>query len=177
VGDTHLPSYVDEEGVDASRDTETLAEIALEVNTARWAGIPFVLRSGKAIGEPRDEIVLTMRPVRHRPDGQTGAGEPERVVLGFKPPRLELAFTAGGGELPFQLEPGEVGGTLPKSPVTEYGEVIRGVLGNDPTLSVRGDVAERCWQIVQPVLDAWAEGRVPLEEYAAGSQGPASWTA
>jgi glucose-6-phosphate 1-dehydrogenase len=49
------------------------------------------------------------------------------------------------------------------------------VLGNDPTLSVRGDVAEQCWRIVQPILDAWAKDEVPLDEYAAGSAGPDSW--
>ena len=177
VGDRHLPAYADEEGVDPDRGTETLAEIALEVRTARWAGVPFVLRSGKAIGAPRDEIVLTVRPVRHRPDGQTGKGEPERIVLGFKPPRLRLQLTAAGGSMPFGREPENVSGALPKNAVTEYGEVIRGVLGNDPTLSVRGDVAEQCWRIVQPILDAWAKDEVPLEEYAAGSAGPASWQA
>ena len=97
VGDKHLPSYVDEEGVDPEKKTETLAEIALEVRTARWAGVPFVLRSGKAIGAPRDEIVLTLRPVRHRPDGQVGDAGRERIVIGFKPPRLSLELTAGGG--------------------------------------------------------------------------------
>ncbi|HEV7623108.1 MAG TPA: glucose-6-phosphate dehydrogenase [Amnibacterium sp.] len=175
IGDRHLPSYTDEEGVEADRNTETLAEIALEVRTARWAGVPFVLRSGKAIGTPRDEISLAVRPVRHRPDGQTGEGEPERIVIGFKPPRLRLQLTAGGGSMPFGLEPEDVSGSLPKSAVTEYGEVVRGVLGNDPTLSVRGDVAEQCWRIVQPILDAWAKGEVPLDEYPAGSAGPDSW--
>jgi glucose-6-phosphate 1-dehydrogenase len=176
VGDRHLPSYVDEDGVEPDRNTETLAEIALEVRTPRWAGVPFLLRSGKAIGDPRNDITVTMRPVRYRPDGQTGEGEQERVVLGFKPPSLEVLFTAAGGEMPFRLEPGDITGTLPKSPVTEYGEVLRGVLGDDPTLSVRGDAAEQCWRIVQPVLDAWAAGDVPLDEYPAGSQGPDSWS-
>ncbi|MDH2442469.1 glucose-6-phosphate dehydrogenase [Amnibacterium sp. CER49] len=175
VGDKQLPDYVDEEGVDPDRGTETLAEIALEVNTARWAGVPFVLRSGKAIGNPRDEIALTFRPLRFVPGGQTGEGRRERVVLGFKPPRIEVAFTSGGGDMPFELEAATLEGTLPKSPVTEYGEVLRGVLGDDPTLSVRGDVAEQCWRIVQPILDAWQRGEVPLDEYPAGSAGPDSW--
>jgi glucose-6-phosphate 1-dehydrogenase len=177
VGDKHLPSYVEEDGVDPERKTETLAEVALEVRTARWAGVPFVLRSGKAVGAPRDEIVLRLRPVRHRPDGQTGDAGRERIVIGFKPPRLSLELTAGGGSMPFGLESGDVSATLPKSPVTEYGEVMRGVLGNDPTLSVRGDVAEQCWRIVQPILDAWGKDEVPLEDYPAGSDGPASWSA
>ncbi len=175
VGGRSLPSYVDEEGVDPDNGTETLAEIALEVRTSRWAGVPFILRSGKAIGDPRAEIALTVRPVRHRPDGQAGDVAPERISIGFKPPRLALQLTAGGGSMPFGLEPSDLSTTLPKSPVTEYGEVVRGVLGNDPTLSVRGDVAEQCWRIVQPILDSWAKGEVPLEEYPAGSEGPASW--
>src|SRR4051794_16919815 len=168
VGDRSLPSYVDEEGVDPSNETETLAEIALEVRTSRWAGVPFILRSGKAIGDPRAEIALTLRPVRHRPDGQDGHAVPERIVIGFKPPRLALELTAGG-TMPFGLEPSDLSATLPQGAVTGYSEVVRGVLGNDPTLSVRGDVAEQCWRIVQPVLDSWAKSEVPLDEYPAGS--------
>ena len=53
-----------------------------------------------------------------------------------------------------------------------YGEVLRGVFDDDPTLSVRGDTAEHCWRIVEPVLAAWRDDRVPLQEYAAGSTGP-----
>ncbi len=56
-----------------------------------------------------------------------------------------------------------------------YGEVLEGILRGDPTLSVRGDVAEECWRIVTPVLTAWRADRVPLEGYAAGSAGPRSW--
>lgn len=176
VDGKRLPSYVDEEGVDPSRNTETLAEMVLEVNTARWTGVPFVLRSGKAIGSPTDAVVLTLRPVRHRPDGQTGDGQRERITLGFKPPRLGVALTAAGGTEPFELEAAGGSLPLPTSAVTEYGEVIRGVLGNDPTLSVRGDVAEQCWRIIQPVLDAWAADEIPLDEYPAGSNGPSSWS-
>ena len=57
-----------------------------------------------------------------------------------------------------------------------YGEVLAGVFNADPTLSVRGDTAEECWRIVDPVLAAWAVGAVPLEEYPAGSNGPPAWT-
>jgi glucose-6-phosphate 1-dehydrogenase len=171
-----LPSYVDEDGVDAAKNTETLAEMVLEVNTARWAGVPFVLRSGKAIGAPKNEIVVTLRPVRHSPAGQTGEGERERITLGFKPPKLGIALTAAGGSEPFELEAADASADLPKSAVTEYGEVMRGVLGDDPTLSVRGDVAEQCWRIIQPVLDAWRTDRIPLDEYEAGSDGPSAWS-
>jgi glucose-6-phosphate 1-dehydrogenase len=177
IGDRHLPSYVDEEGVDPSRETETLAEFVVEVRNARWAGVPFILRSGKAIGKPTNAVVVRMKPVRHSPTGQVGEGaDPEQVTLGFKPPSIAVRFTAEGADLPFELEVGDVEGDLPKGAVTEYGEVLRGILGDDPTLSVRGDVAEQCWRIVQPVLDAWAAGEVPLDEYPAGSAGPSNWS-
>jgi glucose-6-phosphate 1-dehydrogenase len=53
--------------------------------------------------------------------------------------------------------------------------VLEGVLDGDPLLSVRADTAESCWRIVEPVLDAWAAGAVPLDTYPAGSGGPAGW--
>ena len=176
VDGEQVPDYAAEKGVDPANETETLAEIALEVDNARWAGVPFVLRSGKSIGDPANEIRVTYRPVRFRPDGQSGDGSAEVLRFGFKPPRIELRFTSGGGDMPFELEPVEVSGALPKSPVTEYGEVVRGVLGDDPTLSIRGDVAVQCWRIVQPILDAWKHGEVSLDEYTAGSGGPDSWS-
>ena len=53
--------------------------------------------------------------------------------------------------------------------------MLLGVLSGDPTLSVRGDTAEECWRIVDPILTAWADDAVPLAEYAAGGNGPAGW--
>jgi glucose-6-phosphate 1-dehydrogenase len=176
VDGKQVPDYTAEQGVDPANDTETLAQIALEVDNARWAGVPFVLRSGKSIGDPSNEIRVRFRPVRFRPDGQSGDGSAEVLRFGFKPPRIELRFTSGGGDMPFALEPVSVSGALPKSPVTEYGEVVRGVLGDDPTLSIRGDVAVQCWRIVQPILESWRSGDVPLDEYPAGSAGPDSWS-
>jgi glucose-6-phosphate 1-dehydrogenase len=57
-----------------------------------------------------------------------------------------------------------------------YGEVLAGMLDGDPLLSVRGDTAEECWRIVDPVLAAWRSNSVPMEEYAAGSSGPTNWS-
>lgn len=59
--------------------------------------------------------------------------------------------------------------------MSAYGEVIASLIDGDPVLSVRGDVAEQCWRIVTPVLEAFRENRVPLEEYPAGSRGPTAW--
>src|SRR5690606_17949358 len=69
------PSYVDEPGVDAQRETETLAEATFEVRNARWAGVPFTLRSGKSLGAPAREVVVKFKAVRHLPTGLTGSAE------------------------------------------------------------------------------------------------------
>jgi glucose-6-phosphate 1-dehydrogenase len=60
----------------------------------------------------------------------------------------------------------------PASDVPAYGHVLLDLLDGGSTLSVRGDGAEEAWRAVEPVLDAWREDRVPLEEYPAGSDGP-----
>jgi len=54
-----------------------------------------------------------------------------------------------------------------------YAGLLQQVLGGDARLSIRGDEAEESWRVVTPVLDAWSKDLVPLEEYPAGSQGPA----
>ena len=73
------------------------------------------------------------------------------------------------------LEQTTLGTELSESPIRPYGEILDGILSGDPLLSVRGDIAEECWRILTPVLDSWASGEVPLDEYTAGSYGPTAW--
>ena len=168
-----LPAYADEEGVDEDRQTETLAEVVLAVDTWRWAGVPFRLRSGKALGAASKEAVITFRPPPRVPDGLTGHERPNRLRIGFGPDRLGLDVNINGPDDPFVLDPVTLETTFGSGQLPPYGEVLRAVLDDDPTLSVRGDTAEECWRIVEPVLAAWRAGAVPLQEYAAGSAGPA----
>jgi glucose-6-phosphate 1-dehydrogenase len=175
VGGRQLPSYVDEGGVDPSRHTETLAEVMFQVDTPRWRGVPFLLRSGKALGTHRRELVLRFRSVPDLPKGFTGTTRPSVLRLLLGPDRMELELNVNGPGDPFALERVTMSTDLGPGALTAYGEVLEGVLDADPTLSVRGDTAEQCWRIVQPVLDAWKRDEVPLDEYPAGSRGPASW--
>ncbi|GAA3104022.1 glucose-6-phosphate 1-dehydrogenase [Kribbella aluminosa] len=170
-----VPSYADEAGVDPGRETETLAEVTVEVDTNRWAGVPITLRSGKALGVARKEIVVKFKPLRHLPSGLHGSRDGETLRIGLNPGELSLSVPALGVDGPYTMGQVFLDATLPSSPVLPYGEVLNGILRGDPLLSVRGDVAERCWEIVEPVLDAWRSGEVPLEEYEAGSDGPSHW--
>jgi len=172
IGDRRLPSYADEPGVDAARGTETLAELVLAVDTWRWAGVPFRLRSGKALGSRRKEAVITFKPAPFVPVGLSGPDRPDRLRVLFSPDRIELDIDINGPGDPFVLDPVTLGSDFGSGELPPYGEVLRGVLDDDPTLSVRGDTAEVCWRIVEPALAAWRAGDVPLLEYPAGSTGP-----
>jgi len=176
VGRRELPSYTAEQGVDASRKTETLAEMTVAIDTWRWAGVPFVLRSGKAIGDARQEIIVTFRDVPHLPIGFSGPSRQAQMRISINAPgTLSLDVVTNGRGDPFDLEWDTMTATFEASGMTAYGEVVAELVAGDPTLSVRGDIAEDCWRIVSPVLAAWRKNAVPLDTYPAGSTGPKSW--
>ncbi|SED94788.1 glucose-6-phosphate dehydrogenase [Ruania alba] len=177
IGDRQVPAYVDEDGVDPGRETETLAQVTVEVANPRWAGVPITLRSGKALGVTRKHVVITFADVRHLPDGLTGPDPQDQLVIGLSPDVMELRITTNGTSDPLALEQSVFATTLREAELEAYGEVLTGILDGDPMLTVRGDAAEECWRICDEVLAAWAGGTVPMEEYPAGAAVPRDWGA
>jgi glucose-6-phosphate 1-dehydrogenase len=175
VGGKQLGAYAKQDGVEPARKTETLAEIAFAVDNWRWAGVPFILRSGKALADSRKGIVITFRKVPHLPTGLTGTSIPTQLHIDLDPHMMHLDLNVNGAGDPFSLDAVTLSATFGTSGLDAYGEVLEGFLRDDPTLSVRGDVAEECWRIVTPVIAAWTKDAVPLDNYAAGSAGPRSW--
>ncbi len=167
--------YAEEDGVDPGRGTETLAEVTVGVENWRWSGVPFTLRSGKALGDARKEIIITFKPVPHLPTGFLGCATPPRLRIILGPDCLHLDLNINGAGDPFTLEPVTLSAEFAKGDMTPYGEVLGGILDGDSLLSIRGDVAEQCWRVIEPVQQAWRDGAVPLEEYPAGTPGPAGW--
>ncbi|MET3948604.1 glucose-6-phosphate 1-dehydrogenase [Arthrobacter sp. UYCu512] len=172
-----VPDYAKEDGVDASRGTETLAEVEVQIENWRWQGVPFILRSGKALGTQRKEAVVTFRPVPQLPKGFSGVASPNQLRIGFGPDTLQFDVDVNGPGDVLSLDRATLKAELSASDLLPYGEVLEGVLTGDPLLSVRADTAEDCWRILGPVLKAWDRDSAPLEEYAAGSGGPAGWLA
>jgi glucose-6-phosphate 1-dehydrogenase len=176
IGDRAVPSYADEQGVDPERGTETFAEVVLALESPRWAGTRFVLRAGKALGRRRKEAVVRFRPVTSPPfGGEHVAGQLRIGVDGPEDVALQLAGRQAGAAA--HLTPVMLTGKPPSSGLPPYGHVLLDLLGGDSALSVRGDEAEAAWRVVTPVLEAWADGGIPLDEYPAGSAGPAPLTA
>jgi glucose-6-phosphate 1-dehydrogenase len=171
IGDRSVPAYVDEEGVEPDRHTETFAEVELELDSWRWSGTTFRLRSGKALGRDRKEVAVRFRSVPHLPFGHEGEALPNVLRFGLEPEGVTLDLTGIGAHaqaltqlsLSARVEP-------PHLPA--YGRLLLDVMRGDPALSIRGDEAEEAWRVLAPVLKAWESNRVPLEEYPAGSDGP-----
>jgi glucose-6-phosphate 1-dehydrogenase len=169
-----LPAYADEAGIDPDRKTETFAEIVVAVDTWRWAGVPFRLRSGKALGCPRTEVAVTFKLPQRVPAGLKCHDRPDRLRIGIAldAGRVALELNISGPGDPFAIDPATLESDFGPGELPPYGEVLKGVLSGEPVLSVRGDMAVECWRVIAPVLQAWRRDEVPLEEYPAGSPGP-----
>jgi glucose-6-phosphate 1-dehydrogenase len=166
--------YASEPGVDAGRETETFAQVTLLIDNWRWAGVPFLLRTGKALGSMRREIRLRFRRVPHLAFGQSSEPPTNVLRLALDPDRVTLGVNINGPGDPFDIEHIELESTLAPQDLTAYARLLLDVLRGDPILSIRDDEAEESWAIVEPILEAWRTGRPPLVEYAAGSDGPAA---
>ena len=143
--------------------------MTLFIDNWRWAGVPFVLRTGKALAADRNEIVVRFRPVPHLPfEKESPAANVPRLRL--NPDRMELGVNINGPGDPFVLERVEMGAEL--ASLSAYGRLLLDILDGNAVLSIRGDEAEESWRIVEPILAGWSAGLVPMGEYPAGSKGP-----
>jgi glucose-6-phosphate 1-dehydrogenase len=170
IGDRQIPSYVDEPGVDATRGTETYAAITLEVNSPRWAGVPFTLRSGKALGADSAEIAIHFRPLPDYMLERFPGVQPNVLRLGLTEPYLCLSTTLNAGDSATSSENLEA--VSPPPALSPYAHLVHHMLDSDPMLFIRGDEAEEAWRIIDPVMHCWHADEVPMVEYPAGSDAP-----
>jgi glucose-6-phosphate 1-dehydrogenase len=170
VGDRRLPDYTAEDGVDPSRETETYAEYTVTVDNWRWAGVPFRLRSGKALGDDLKQIEIRFKRVPHQAFGDKA--HPGVLRLSFDPDGIGLEVNLNGVKDPFELERRTLDIDLPRRELSAYGLLLKEMLAGNRTLSISDVEAEQSWRIVEPILAAWSAGEVPLREYPAGSDGP-----
>jgi len=136
-----------------------------------------VLRSVRALEAARS------RRARYRgyvdEDGVTPehhtVGEPaEPNLLRFEldPEALSLELTGTGPGVDLSLVPMTLSARMQPPELPAYGRILLDVLQGNSALSIRADEAEESWRVVTPVLDGWARGIAPLEEYEPGSEGP-----
>jgi glucose-6-phosphate 1-dehydrogenase len=152
----------------------------LGVDNWRWSGVPFYLRTGKAMAKRSSEIVIQFKrpPLSLFRDTATEALTPNALVLKLQPD--EGAALMFGAKIPGPtISIGQVHmdfhykDYFQNAPSTGYETLIYDCMIGDATLFQRADNVIAGWQIVQPILDYWAnEPEAPLTQYAAGSEGP-----
>jgi glucose-6-phosphate 1-dehydrogenase len=180
IGDTVIEDYCKSEDVKPGSTTETYAALKLTIDNWRWAGVPFYLRTGKALGVKRTEIAIKFKQApfamfRATPVDRLSQNylvistEPtEGITLQFNTKVPGPAIQIDGVEMKFRYKD-----YFKAEPSTGYETLIYDCMIGDNILFQRADSVEAGWKAVQPFLDAWKKaGAKGLETYKAGSEGP-----
>ena len=180
VGDIEIDDYRKTENVAPGSTTETYAALKLTIDNWRWAGVPFYLRTGKALGVKRTEIAIKFKQApfamfRDTPVDKLSQNfliistEPtEGIALQFNTKVPGPAIDIDGVEMKFRYKD-----YFQAEPSTGYETLIYDCMIGDNILFQRADSVEAGWQAVQPFLDAWKKaGAKGLKIYEPGSEGP-----
>ncbi len=171
--------YIDEEGVPDDSQTETFAALKLYIDNWRWRGVPFYLRSGKAMSCRTTQIVIQFREPPFMLFGEQKSFRPEanRIVIQIQPAEgIELFFQSKVPDSDMKMRLSELdfkfdssGKELPDA----YQRLLLDALNGDPGLFARSDEVEQAWRIVDPILSAWKSPAAPtLNTYEPGLWGP-----
>jgi glucose-6-phosphate 1-dehydrogenase len=175
-----VDAYRGAENVDPQSKTETYVALELEIDNWRWAGVPFFLRTGKALCARDTHIAIQFKaaPRTLFQELPEGASKPNVLTLQIQPREgLSLCFDVKRPGPDVELATAAMSfhyaDVFPAKPATGYETLIYDVMTGDQTLFNRAQDVEAGWAIVQPFIDAWAKGEGELEPYEAGTAGPA----
>ncbi len=174
-----VPGYRQEPDVDPSSETETFVAARLTIDDWRWSGVPFYVRTGKRLPKRSTEIAIQFRPVPHHLFRDTSA-EPDANLLAIRIQPDEGIMLRFGAKVPgLGLNVRSVtmdftyGSAFSVDSPDAYETLILDALQGDASLFTRADEVEEAWGIVDPYIDAWANGSAPdFPNYDAGTWGP-----
>jgi glucose-6-phosphate 1-dehydrogenase len=180
IAGQHVPAYRGEEFVDPHSNVETFVALKLQLDSWRWADVPFYIRTGKRLAKRATEIVIQFRraPLVLFRDTPVDKLTPNLLVIHIQPDEgISLSFGAkipGAhvrvGDVKMNFRYADYFGTEPS---TGYERLLYDCMIGDATLFQRADMVEAGWSVVEPVLDVWkALPARAFPNYAAGSWGP-----
>jgi len=180
VAGKQIIGYRESPDVPKDSTTETYVAMKLAIDNWRWAGVPFYLRTGKALSRRRTDITVQFKkaPLALFRDTPVESLPPNDLTLHIQPEEgVTLRFGAkipgpavriDGVDMKFAYQD-----AFQSKPSTGYETLIYDCMIGDASLFQRADSIEAGWRVVQPILDTWkAEGRTELPIYPAGSSGP-----
>lgn len=177
-GGVQVSGYLDEEGIPQDSGTETYAAVRLEIDTRRWAGVPFYLRTGKRLGRRVTEVALVFQRAPHLPFNETATEELGQNALVMRIQPDEGVTVRFGSKVPGPaMEVRDVtmdfayGESFTETSPEAYERLLLDVLVGDPPLFPRQEEVELSWEVLDPVEELWRNAGRP-EPYPAGSWGP-----
>ncbi|HEY0636520.1 MAG TPA: glucose-6-phosphate dehydrogenase [Pseudonocardiaceae bacterium] len=177
-GGQKVPGLLEEEGFARDSTTETYAAITLEIDTRRWAGVPFYLRTGKRLGRRVTEVAIVFKRAPHLPFDSTATEELGQNALVVRVQPDEGVTMRFGSKVPgTAMEVRDVtmdfgyGHSFTEASPEAYERLLLDVLLGEPSLFPMNEEVELSWQILDPVIEHWAAGGRP-EPYRAGTWGP-----
>jgi glucose-6-phosphate 1-dehydrogenase len=180
AGGVKVAGYDDEDGVAPDSPTETYAAIRLDIDTRRWAGVPFYLRTGKRLGRRVTEVAVVFKRAPHLPFESTATEELGQNALVIRIQPDEGVTMRFGSKVPgTAMEVRDVtmdfgyGHSFTEASPEAYERLILDVLLGDPPLFPRHEEVELSWQILDPIVAHWARSGRP-EAYPSGGWGPQS---
>jgi glucose-6-phosphate 1-dehydrogenase len=179
-GGEKVTGFLDEDGMNPESVTETYAAMRLDINTRRWAGVPFYLRAGKRLGRRVTEIALVFKraPQALFAADQTSALGENALVIRVQPDEgVTIRF---GSKVPgVGMNVRDVtmdfgyGHAFTEASPEAYERLILDVLLGDPPLFPRHEEVELSWKILDPIEEFWEKSGQP-EQYRPGTWGPES---
>ncbi len=172
--------FLEEDGIAGDSHTETFAALKLFVDTRRWAGVPFYLRTGKRLGKRVTEIAVVFKRAAHVPFENSDLTESGQNVLVIRVQPDEGMTIKFGAKVPgTEMQVRDVtmdfnyGHAFTEDSPEAYERLILDALVGSAPLFPHQREVELSWQVLDPVLKYWAEESTP-EPYKPGSWGPAS---
>jgi glucose-6-phosphate 1-dehydrogenase len=173
-----VPGYREEKNVAPVSTTETYVALKLFVDNWRWAGVPFYIRTGKRLPKRATEIVVQFKPTPHTlfAKAETAGLEPNVLVVRIQPEEgVSMRIGAKVPGVGFRVRSVNMellyGTAFLEEVPDAYQRLLLDLMLGDPTLFIRSDETEEAWDILDPVLRAWAEKK-EISLYPAGSWGP-----
>jgi glucose-6-phosphate 1-dehydrogenase len=179
-GGEKVIGYLQEDGIPKNSLTDTYAAVKLEIDTRRWAGVPFYLRTGKRLGRRVTEIAVVFKRAPHLPFESTATEELGQNALVIRVQPDEGITMRFGSKVPgTSMEVRDVtmdfgyGASFTEASPEAYERLILDVLLGDPPLFPRHEEVELSWMILDPIENYWEKHGQP-EAYTSGTWGPKS---
>ena len=179
-GGENVTGFLDEEGMNPKSVSETYAAMRLDINTRRWAGVPFYLRAGKRLGRRVTEIAVVFKraPQQLFAESQTSALGQNALVIRVQPDEgVTIRFGSKVPGVGMQVRDVTMdfgyGHAFTEASPEAYERLILDVLLGDPPLFPRHEEVELSWKILDPIVSFWEKKGKP-EQYRPGTWGPSS---